>query len=98
MAINAQSITDDHFDPDNFLRHMDLTTEHKIVDLKNRIEASIIIWREKEDSSAVSVEKRELFEDRAETILLILKQRFPGLPQSQLDDMDKQFWKATREQ
>ncbi|GAA0173973.1 guanyl-nucleotide exchange factor [Lithospermum erythrorhizon] len=94
-----KSITDDHFDPDNFLRHMDLTTEHKIVDLKNRIEASIIIWRRKMSakdskstwSSAVSVEKRELFEDRAETILLILKQRFPGLPQSQLDVSKIQF-------
>ncbi|KAK0597808.1 hypothetical protein LWI29_028768 [Acer saccharum] len=29
--------------------------------------------------------KREVFEERAETILLILKQRFPGLPQSSLD-------------
>lgn len=36
-------------------------------------------------SSAVSMEKRELFEDRAETILLILKHRFPGIPQSSLD-------------
>ena len=35
--------------------------------------------------SAVSLEKRELFEERAETILLLLKQRFPGLPQSSLD-------------
>lgn len=88
-----KSITDDHFDPDRFLSNLDLSTEHKIVDLKNRIEASIVIWRRKmnaKDSkstwgSAVSTEKRELFEERAETILLILKQRFPGLPQSQLD-------------
>ncbi|KAG9131318.1 hypothetical protein Leryth_006162 [Lithospermum erythrorhizon] len=35
--------------------------------------------------------KRELFEERAETILLILKQRFPGLPQSQLDGSKIQF-------
>lgn len=72
---------------------MDLSTEHKILDLKNKIEASIVIWRRKmnhKDSksgwgSAVSIEKRELFEERAETILLLLKHRFPGLPQSALD-------------
>ncbi|KAH6833654.1 RHO guanyl-nucleotide exchange factor 9 [Perilla frutescens var. hirtella] len=35
--------------------------------------------------SAMSMEKREIIEDRAETILLILKHRFPGIPQSDLD-------------
>lgn len=33
----------------------------------------------------VSIENRELFEERAETILVIIKQRFPGIPQSTLD-------------
>ncbi|KAH0705637.1 hypothetical protein KY285_010184 [Solanum tuberosum] len=88
-----RSITDEYFDPDYFLTTMDLTSEHKILDLKNKLEASVIIWRRKMTSkdgksawgSAVSVEKREIFEDRAETILLILKQRFPGIPQSSLD-------------
>lgn len=72
---------------------MDLTSEHKILDLKDRIEASVVIWKRKMNaknekstwSSAVSIEKRELFEERAETILLILKHRFPGIPQSSLD-------------
>ncbi|KAL3735867.1 hypothetical protein ACJRO7_024916 [Eucalyptus globulus] len=88
-----RSITVDFFDPDLFLSSMDLTSEHKILDLKNRIEASIVIWKRKMTNkdgksswgSAVSLEKRELFEERAETILLLLKQRFPGLPQSALD-------------
>lgn len=35
--------------------------------------------------SGVSLEKRELFEERLETILLILKHRFPGISQSSLD-------------
>ncbi|KAJ4832069.1 hypothetical protein Tsubulata_043710 [Turnera subulata] len=86
-------ITVEFFDPDQFLSTMDLSSEHKILDLKNRIEASIVIWKRKmnqKDSkstwgSAVSMEKRELFEERAETILLILKHRFPGIPQSALD-------------
>ncbi|CAN6441650.1 unnamed protein product [Victoria cruziana] len=88
-----RSITLDSFDPEEFLSTMDLSTEHKILDLKNRIEASVVIWQRKMHNkdvkstwgSAVSLEKREQFEDRAETILLLLKQRFPGIPQSSLD-------------
>ncbi|XP_042492695.1 rho guanine nucleotide exchange factor 8-like [Macadamia integrifolia] len=88
-----KSITVEYFDPEQFLTTMDLSTEHKILDLKNRIEASIVIWKRKmvhKDGksswgSAVSLEKRELFEERAESILVLLKQRFPGIPQSALD-------------
>ncbi|KAG9137347.1 hypothetical protein Leryth_024578 [Lithospermum erythrorhizon] len=88
-----KSITDDFFDPDQFLCTMDFSSEHKVLDLKNKMEASITIWKRKMHSkdgkgswgSAISLEKRELFEERAETILLLLKQRFPGLPQSSLD-------------
>ncbi|KAG4154582.1 hypothetical protein ERO13_D03G060700v2 [Gossypium hirsutum] len=87
-----KSITDEFFDPDQFLSSMDLSSEHKILDLKNRIEASIVIWKRKmhqKDSkswgSGVSMEKRELFEERVEIILHLIKHRFPGLPQSSLD-------------
>ncbi|KAL0015417.1 hypothetical protein SO802_002486 [Lithocarpus litseifolius] len=88
-----KSITVEYFDPEQFLSTMDLSTEHKVLDLKNRIEASIVIWKRKMTNkdgksswgSGVSLEKRELFEERAETILLLLKQRFPGIPQSALD-------------
>ncbi|XVF49175.1 hypothetical protein PTKIN_Ptkin03bG0247300 [Pterospermum kingtungense] len=88
-----KSIALEYFDPVQFLSAVDLSTEHKVLDLKNRIEASIIIWKKKMHhkdgrsswGSAVSLEKRELFEERAETILLQLKRRFPGLPQSALD-------------
>ncbi|MCD7467160.1 hypothetical protein HAX54_004436 [Datura stramonium] len=88
-----KSITIEFFDPEQFLSTMDLSTEHKVLDLKNKIEASIVIWNRKmhhKDGKsswglAVSMEKRELFEERAETILLLLKQKFPGIPQSSLD-------------
>ncbi|PIA42675.1 hypothetical protein AQUCO_02000253v1 [Aquilegia coerulea] len=96
-----RSITVEFFDPEQFLSTMDMSTEHKVLDLKNRIEASIVIWRRKmiqKDGksswgSAVSLEKRELFEERAESILLLLKQRFPGLPQSSLDICKIQYCK-----
>jgi hypothetical protein len=90
-----RSITEDTFDPVEFLEGMDLSTEHKVLDLKNRIEASTVIWKRKMQtnkdsgksswSSIISFEKREQFEDRAETILHLLKLQFPGTPQSQLD-------------
>ncbi|KAL5222259.1 hypothetical protein ABZP36_026972 [Zizania latifolia] len=86
-------ITDVEFDPDVFLSTVDMTSEHKILDLKDRIEASVIIWNRKVHNkdgksawgSAVSQEKREQFEERAQTLLLIIKHRYPGIPQSTLD-------------
>jgi len=97
-----KSITDEFFDPDSLLSSTDLSSEHKVLDLKNRIEASIIIWKRKmvqKDSksswsTSVRIEKRELFEERAETMLLILKHHFPGLPQSTLDISKIQYNKV----
>lgn len=94
-----KSITVEFFDPEQLLSTTDLSTEHKVLEFKNRIEASIVIWKRKMNhkdgkstwGSAISLEKRELFEERAETILLLLKQRFPGLPQSQLEISKIQF-------
>lgn len=88
-----KSITVDFFDPSQFLMTMDLSSELNVLDLKNKIEASIVIWKRKMNqkdsksswSSGISMEKREQFEERAETILILLKQRFPGLPQSSLE-------------
>ncbi|ESQ41969.1 hypothetical protein EUTSA_v10013328mg [Eutrema salsugineum] len=90
-----KSITEENFDPDYFFSFLDLSTEYKVLDLKNRIEASMVIWKRKMNQkekdgksqwgSTVSLEKRELFEVRAETILVMLKQQFPGIPQSSLE-------------
>ncbi|CAA7402744.1 unnamed protein product [Spirodela intermedia] len=88
-----RGITLDSFDPEQFFSTVDMSTEHLVLDLKNRIEASIVIWKRKMTNkdgrsswgSAVSLERRELFEERAQTILLMLKHRFPGIPQSALD-------------
>lgn len=44
--------------------------------------------------AGVSMEKREQFEERAETILLIIKHRFPGIPQSSLDISKIQYNKV----
>ncbi|KAI3495863.1 hypothetical protein L1887_38209 [Cichorium endivia] len=91
--VTYKSITVEFFDPGQFLASMDLTSEHKVLDLKNKMEASIVIWKRKMHQkesrsswgSSAKLERRELFEERAETILLLIKQQFPGLPQSSLD-------------
>ncbi|WZY80794.1 hypothetical protein YC2023_027178 [Brassica napus] len=85
-----KSITDEYFDPGYFLSSCDLSTKHKVLDLKNRIEASMVIWKRKMNhkeqwGSFVSLEKRELFEVRVETILAMLKQKFPKILQSSLE-------------
>ncbi|XP_051131631.1 rho guanine nucleotide exchange factor 8-like [Andrographis paniculata] len=85
-----RSITDECFDPMEFLSGVDFSSEHKVVDLKNRIEASIVIWKRKMHhkegkSSWIGFERREIFEERAETILLLIKQQFPGISQSSLE-------------
>ncbi|KAL2479772.1 Rop guanine nucleotide exchange factor 9 [Abeliophyllum distichum] len=42
-----KSITIEFFDPQQFFSTIDLSSEHKVLDLKNRIEASIVIWKRK---------------------------------------------------
>ncbi|XP_057753777.1 rop guanine nucleotide exchange factor 7-like [Arachis stenosperma] len=101
-------ITSDHFSPECLLACLDLTSEHQAIEIANRAEASMYIWRKRintkpannittsgRTSSRTSWEmvkdlmvdgdKRELFSERAESLLLSLKQRFPGLPQTALD-------------
>ncbi|KAL0843343.1 hypothetical protein Bca101_016588 [Brassica carinata] len=85
-----KSITDEYFDPGYFLSSLDLSSKHKVIDLKNRIESSMVIWKRKMNhkeqwGSFVSLEKRELFEVRVETILAMLKQKVPEILQSSLE-------------
>ena len=42
----------------------------------------------------VDADKRELFAERAESLLLCMKQRFPGLPQTTLDMSKIQYNKV----
>ncbi|KAJ4970381.1 hypothetical protein NE237_003480 [Protea cynaroides] len=98
-------ITSDQFSPECLLDCIDLSSEHQALEIANRVEASIYVWRRRTNSKSmtnatrpaskssweivkelmVDVDKRELLADRAESLLLCLKQRFPGLPQTTLD-------------
>ncbi|URE10330.1 rop guanine nucleotide exchange factor [Musa troglodytarum] len=106
-------ITSDQFSPDCLLDCLDLSSEHQALEIANRVEASMYVWRRRTVARTVSnrngvatttksswsavkdmvvdAGKRELFADRAEALLLCLKQRFPGLTQTALDVCKIQF-------
>ncbi|KAJ6425382.1 hypothetical protein OIU84_026032 [Salix udensis] len=98
-------ISSDQFYPECLLNCLDLSSELQAIELANRVEASMYVWRKKTNSKPVNstnrsssksswelmkelmidIDKRDLLADRAESLLLCLKQRFPGLPQTTLD-------------
>lgn len=98
-------ITSDQFSPECLLDCLDLSSEHQALEIANRVEASIYVWRRRTNQRPINsmnrsnsrsswemmkdlvidADKRELLADRAESLLLSLKQRFPGLPQTTLD-------------
>ncbi|XP_041025890.1 rop guanine nucleotide exchange factor 7-like isoform X1 [Juglans microcarpa x Juglans regia] len=98
-------ISSDQFSPECLLACLDLSSEHQAIEIANRVEASIFVFRKRTNSKPansttrsnsksswemvkelmVDAEKWELLAERAESLLLCLKQRFPGLPQTTLD-------------
>ncbi|KAK7300544.1 hypothetical protein RJT34_11390 [Clitoria ternatea] len=100
-------ITSDQFSPECLLDCLDLSSEHVALEIANRVEASIYVWRRRTHSSKpplnpnrssttktsweivkdfmADADKRQLLAERAENVLLSLKQRFPGLTQTTLD-------------
>ncbi|KAF2306221.1 hypothetical protein GH714_015849 [Hevea brasiliensis] len=98
-------ISSDQFSPECLFDCLDLSSEHQAIELANRVEASIYVWRKRTNSKPannatrsssksswelvkelmIDAEKRELLADRAESLLLCLKQWFPALPQTTLD-------------
>jgi hypothetical protein len=90
-------VTSEHFFPDCLLDCLDLSSEYHALEIANRVEASIYVWRCRGAKSSSSwggivkdmimdTEKRDdLLAERAEGLLISLKQRFPGLTQTSLD-------------
>ncbi|KAF3564629.1 hypothetical protein DY000_02019979 [Brassica cretica] len=93
-------ISSDQFSPEYLLDCLDLSSEHQAIEIANRVESSIYLWHKRSNSKPatntktswemvkelmVDGEKLELMADRAESLLISLKQRFPGLPQTALD-------------
>ncbi|KAI7726954.1 hypothetical protein M8C21_011379 [Ambrosia artemisiifolia] len=94
-------ITAEKFSPECLLDCLDLSSEHRTLEVANRIEAAVYAWRIKEHkkhpkskraslSSKVKGlvsdgDKNSFLSQRAETLLHSLRLRFPGLPQTSLD-------------
>ncbi|KAL1218570.1 Rop guanine nucleotide exchange factor 6 [Cardamine amara subsp. amara] len=114
-----RNITSDNFSADHLIESIDLSSEHAVVEMANRVEASMYLWRRRAHSRhLISLyrstwttstrpswgmivkemmmhqtdgDKREIFAERAESLLIRLKQRFPGLRQTALDTSKIQF-------
>ncbi|XP_074555583.1 rop guanine nucleotide exchange factor 7-like [Curcuma longa] len=98
-------ITSEQFSPECLLDCLDLSSEHRALEIANRIEDSIHVWSSRRSISshhrngttrsswgmAMDAENSRVFASRAESFLLCLKQRFPGLTQTNLDVCKIQF-------
>lgn len=94
-------LSSDHFSPDQLLTMVDLSSEHSQLEVANKLETAILVWRRKIQSKhshaaakiswgtmkdlVADENRREQIADKAESMLLSLKLRFPGLPQTALD-------------
>lgn len=98
--------TPDQFSPDYLLGCLDLSSEHEALEIADRVEAAMYVWRRKASinhskSSWDMVkdlmgdnDKNVMLASRAESLLLCLKQRFPGLSQTTLDTSKIQYNKV----
>ncbi|KAI7740273.1 hypothetical protein M8C21_001363 [Ambrosia artemisiifolia] len=94
-------LTAEKFSPDCLLDCLDLSSEHRTLEVVNRLEAAVYAWKLREHKklpkskrSSWSAKVKGLVADgdknsglsqRAETLLHGLRLRFPGLPQTSLD-------------
>ncbi|XP_047319484.1 rop guanine nucleotide exchange factor 3-like [Impatiens glandulifera] len=90
----------DKFSPDNLLDSLNISSEHGALELADRVEASMYVWRRKAClgnsrsswdlmkelmSDIDRSDKNHLLAGRAHSLLFCLKQRYPELSQTSLD-------------
>ncbi|XP_026409114.1 rop guanine nucleotide exchange factor 3-like isoform X3 [Papaver somniferum] len=91
----------DKFVPEYLLDNLNIGSEHEALELADKVEASIYIWKRKVCISSMpnskstwnlkdlvndkEGDKNHILAGRAESLLLCLKQRYPGLSQTTLD-------------
>lgn len=95
-----KGLCSESFTAEQLLSTVDLSSEHSQLEVANRLETAILVWRRKIQTKSNAVAKtfggmmkdlvadenrREQIADKAENMLLSLKLRFPGLPQTALD-------------
>jgi tRNA C32,U32 (ribose-2'-O)-methylase TrmJ len=96
----------ERFSPDQLLNQLNTSEEHDALELADRVEAAMYVWRRKASThhsksswkmvkELVSDEdKNVMLASRAESLLLSIKQRFPALSQTTLDTSKIQFNKV----
>ncbi|KAL5994377.1 Rop guanine nucleotide exchange factor 3 [Asimina triloba] len=102
-TIHRYISTLEQFSPDYALDCLNITSEHEALEVADRIEAAMYVWRRKAclNNSKSSWEvikdlvadgdKNVTLAGRAESLLLCLKQRYSGLPQTTLDTSKIQY-------
>lgn len=98
----------DKFSPEFLLDTLDISSEHDALAMADRVEAAMYVWRRKASGShgklpwskvkelaADDDDKNVTLTNRAESLLLCIKHRFPGLSQTTLDTSKIQFNKVT---
>lgn len=96
----------DQFSPDYLLDRIGISSEHDALEIADRLEASMFIWRRRNSLHAsksswevmkdlMGEEHRtEMLASRAENLLFCLKQRYRGLSQTTLDSSKIQYNKV----
>lgn len=92
------------FSPELLLDTLDISSEHDALAMADRVEAAMYVWRRKASGShgklpwskvkelaADGDDKNVTLANRAESLLLCIKHRFPGLSQTTLDTSKIQF-------
>jgi hypothetical protein len=86
-----RAISSRSFSPDALIPSLDPSQEHNIVELVNRVDAAVRIWQKKLDhqgndgGQSTSKPHQELQLNNAQNLLMLMKHKFPGLSQTQLD-------------
>lgn len=93
-AIYRYMSAGDQFSPDHLLNFLNLSSEHEALEIADRVEAAMYVWRRKASMTHVvskwenvtelnaDGDKNLILASRARSLLLCLKQRFPGLSQT----------------
>ena len=105
-AIYRYMSAGDQFSPDHLLNFLNLSSEHEALEIADRVEAAMYVWRRKASMTHVvskwenvtelnaDGDKNLILASRARSLLLCLKQRFPGLSQTTLDTSKIQYNKV----
>jgi hypothetical protein len=95
------------FSPEYLLDCLEISSEHEALEVADRVEAAMHVWRRKVSQrhsrtpwsvlkDLMESDKNVMLASRAEDVLLCLKQRFPGLSQTTLDASKIQYNKVRR--